>query len=110
MERFVKGDVVVLEFPFSDLTKTKKRPALVVVNLKGDDLILVQITSIKQRDEYSINLDFKDLDKGKLNISSSIRPNRLFTADKSIIEYILGSLNKRKIKEVEDELVKIFRN
>src|SRR3989344_3254258 len=44
MERFVKGEVVVLEFPYSDLSKTKKRPSLVVANLKGDNIILCQIT------------------------------------------------------------------
>lgn len=45
MERFVKGDVVVVPFPFSDLTKAKRQPALVIADLEGDDLILCQITS-----------------------------------------------------------------
>ena len=38
-----------------------------------------------------------------------IRPNRLFTADKSIILYKVGSLKENKIKEVENEIIKIFR-
>ncbi|MBP2132373.1 hypothetical protein J2128_000294 [Methanomicrobium sp. W14] len=33
MERFVKGDVLVVPFPFSDLSKTKKRPVLVIASL-----------------------------------------------------------------------------
>lgn len=45
METFVKGDVVIVPFPFSNLTQTKRRPALVVAKLAGDDLILCQITS-----------------------------------------------------------------
>ena len=44
MGAFVKGDVVVAPFPFSDLSATKKRPALVVATLTGDDVILCQIT------------------------------------------------------------------
>ncbi|TET61184.1 MAG: hypothetical protein E3J52_01960 [Promethearchaeota archaeon] len=44
MARFIKGDVVIVPFPFSDLTKSKRRPALVISNLKGDDIILCQIT------------------------------------------------------------------
>ena len=40
MEELVKGDVVVLPFPFSDLSASKKRPALVVATLRGDDIIL----------------------------------------------------------------------
>ena len=45
MGRFVKGDVVVIPFPYSDLSAGKKRPALVVPCLDGDDVILCQITS-----------------------------------------------------------------
>ena len=37
MGRFVKGDVVVIPFPYSDLSASKKRPALVVTSLDGDD-------------------------------------------------------------------------
>jgi len=45
MAKFIKGDVVVIPFPFSDLTQTKRRPALVISALEGDDVILCQITS-----------------------------------------------------------------
>ncbi len=45
MATFVKGDVVIVPFPFSDLSQAKRRPALVVAKLTGDDLILCQITS-----------------------------------------------------------------
>jgi mRNA interferase MazF len=53
MGRFVKGDVVVLPFPFSDLSATKRRPALVVAALRGDDIILSQITTANNSDGYS---------------------------------------------------------
>ena len=109
MEEFMKGDVVVLPFPFSDLSKSKKRPALVVSNLIGDDLILCQITSESRVDDYSIVLGNEDFNEGSLNLTSMIRPNRLFTADKSIILYKVGSLKENKIKEVENEIIKIFR-
>jgi len=48
----VKGDVVVVPFPFSDLSQAKRRPALVVAELEGDDLLLSQITSLRVRDSY----------------------------------------------------------
>jgi mRNA interferase MazF len=57
MERFIKGDVVVVPFPFSDLTAAKRRPALIIAELSGDDLILCQITSHKIMDPYSIELN-----------------------------------------------------
>ncbi|MCD4759697.1 type II toxin-antitoxin system PemK/MazF family toxin [archaeon] len=108
MEGFVKGDVVVLPFPFSDLSKSKKRPALVVADIDGDDIILCQITSEVRFDNYSIVLSSEDFEKGSLHLTSLIRPNRLFTADKSIILKRIGSLNKSKIKEVEKGIIKIF--
>ena len=109
MEEFMKGDVVILPFPFSDLSSSKKRPALVVVNLTGDDIILCQITSESRIDDYSIVLENNDFRKGSLNLTSVIRPNRLFTADKSIILYKVGSIKKDKINEVIDEIIRIFK-
>lgn len=47
MERFIKGDVVVVPFPFSDLTAAKRRQALVIAELSGDDLIKVTIDSFE---------------------------------------------------------------
>ena len=50
MGKFVKGDVVVLPFPFSDLSASKKRPALVVASIQPHgDLILCMITSQTSR-------------------------------------------------------------
>jgi len=108
MEEFVKGDVVVLPFPFSDLSKSKKRPAMVIANLEGNDIILCQITSEARVDEHSIVIINSDFKQGSLNLTSLIKPNRLFTADKSIILYKVGSLKPFKIKEVEKEIIKIF--
>ena len=80
MARFVKGDVVVVPFPFSDLTRAKRRPALVIAEMEGDDLILCQITSQRIRDRYAIPIDDKDFQTGSLKQRSNVRPNRLFTA------------------------------
>lgn len=79
MARFVKGDVIVVPFPFSDLTQAKRRPALVLAELEGDDKILCQITSCHIRDRYAVELDDNDFEAGGLRQKSNIRPNRLFT-------------------------------
>ena len=108
MERFVKGDIVVVPFPFSDLTQAKKRPALVVSSLKGDDLILCQITSQNVRDDYAITFEDQDMNNGKLDKASNIRTNRLFSADHHIVLYRIGSLGPAKMQEVIDRLVDII--
>ncbi len=54
MATFIKGDIIVVPFPFSDLTQVKHRPALVIASLTGNDLILCQITSQNVTDIYAI--------------------------------------------------------
>jgi mRNA interferase MazF len=78
--KFVKGDVVVIPFPFSDLSQSKRRPALVVAPLEGNDAILCQITSKTIKDSYAISIDETDFESGSLKQADNIRPNRLFTA------------------------------
>jgi len=107
MGKFVKGDVVVVPFPFSDLSASKKRPALVVATLTGDDVILCQITSKAISDSYAIPLSTADFKTGTLHQDGNIRPNRLFTADSNIILYRAGELTPGKVKEVVAKIVEI---
>lgn len=108
MGAFVKGDVVVTPFPFPDLSATKKRPALVVATLTGDDVILCQITSQAVADSYAVPLADRDFASGDLRQPSNIRPNRLFTAESSIILYCVGTVRAEKMREVLAKLVQIL--
>jgi len=94
-----------LPFPFSDLSSSKKRPALVLSDLQGEDIILCQITSQKISDQYSIDLDEEDIVSGKLIKKSNIRCSRIFTADKSIILYRIGAISHEKFAEVRNQIV-----
>ncbi len=109
MAKFVKGDVVVIPFPFSDLSQSKRRPALVLATLKGDDTILCQITSKNISDNYAVTVDDADFRSGGLKQSSNIRPNRLFTADTHIILYRAGSIKKGKLNQVINKVVEIIK-
>ena len=109
MEKFVKGDVVVVPFPFSDLTQAKRRPALVVSVLEGDDLILSQITSQFVKDSYAISIEGIDFEEGGLKQKSNVRPNRLFTSDTHIVLYRIGNLKKEKLNEIIEKIVEIVR-
>jgi len=97
MGRFVKGEVIVTPFPFSDLKSSVKRPALILASLKGDDVILCQITSKEHlEDPYQIPLGKKDFSKGGLKINSFIKPSILFTIRNSIILYSLGRIKSER--------------
>jgi mRNA interferase MazF len=72
-------------------------------------MVLCQITSQATRDRYSVSLEAEDFSEGHLNQSSSIRPNRLFTADRAIVLYKAGSVLTRKLDQVVDRAVEILR-
>lgn len=108
MARFVKGEVVVVPFPFTDLSQTKRRPALVLAALPGDDCILCQITSRAVRDADAIELKTDDFQRGALDRPSNIRPNRLFTADTGVIVRRIGKLKAHKLDEVIKRVVATF--
>lgn len=108
MGRFVKGDVVVIPFPFSDLSSSKKRPALVLVDLNGNDIILCQITSQSVKDNNAIEIKPSDVENGTLSTISNARPNKLFTADEAIIAYKIGNLKTDKLRMVMKAVIDMF--
>lgn len=108
MGSFIKGDVVIVYFPFSDSSQSKKRPALVLTNLYGDDAIICQITSQDVRDGYSVSLTDTDFVEGGLQRPSNIRPNKLFTLHQAIIDRKVGHINQSKIDEVAAKLGQIL--
>ena len=109
MAKFVKGEIVVVPFPFADLSQSKRRPALVIASLTGDDVILCQITSKTIKDTYAVSLDDTDFAAGSLQQPGNIRPNRLFTADSHIILYSVGSLKAEKVTQVIEKLIEIIK-
>ena len=109
MEKPIAGEVVVIPFPYSDLTQAKRRPALVLVSLKGDDVILCQITSRAKRDGYSLSLVPDDFYRGALKQDSYVRPNRLFTVHKSVILYSVGFIKPGKLSEVLEATAALFK-
>jgi len=98
--------VVLLPFPFSDLSSSKKRPALVIssseFNKKSENVVCCLITSNPAA--FGIKISKKDMESGSLEFESTIKPHRIFTANKSIIYKVLGKLNREKSKLVIKEI------
>jgi mRNA interferase MazF len=108
MGKPVIGEVVVLPFPQTDLQAGKRRPALVVADLTGEDLILCQITTRSRGDGYSVALASADFERGRLNVDSFIRCNRLFTVDYSVIAYAAAKVKPSKLEEVRAKIRQLF--
>src|SRR5260370_37545033 len=98
MGKRLAGEVVVLPFPQTNLQAGKRRPALVVAELTGDDVILCQITRQARSDRYSVALSHADFERGRSAEDSFIRPNRLFTVEHSVILYAAGKVKRLKLE------------
>jgi len=110
MEAFVKGDIVIFPFPYTDLSNTKMRPCLVLSNEMGEDILLCQITSQKStKGPFAIELKKSETDCGSLMIDSYIRANILFTASKHQITKVICKLKKQKYLEVIEKIIKIIK-
>ena len=108
MGKPIAGEVVVLPFPQTDLQVGKRRPALVVADLTGDDVVLCQITTQTRRDPYSVPLLEGDFERGRLTIDSFIRTNRLFTVDQAVILYSAAKVRASKLSEVRAKIRELF--
>jgi len=102
------GEVVVLPFPQINLQSGKRRPALVVADLPGDDLILCQITSQSRSDGFSISLTAADFERGRLALDSFIHCNRLFTVEQSVVLYSTGKIKDAKLQSVKAKIRQLF--
>lgn len=99
-----------MPFPYTDLSSVKKRPAIVIAELKGDDIILAQITSVKRNDENLVNLSKDDFEIGCLDHNSFVIASMIFTADSSTVCYKVGKLKQEKILEIQNKLCELFTN
>jgi len=105
MGKFTVGSVVLVAFPFSNLKGQKIRPALVLANVEFGNLILCQITSKPYSSRTAFCIKSRDFVSGSLPVTSFIRPDKLFTADTTIIKSIAGELSP----EIKDKILKSIR-
>ena len=95
-----KFDLILVDFPFSDLSKIKKRPALVIKSLEGDNTILCQITTKKRWiNKYEVFLP-KASCKGNIKFDSFIYLDMVFTLHKNLIHEKIGEIKDIKLKEL----------
>ena len=103
----MRGEVVVVPFPFSDLEGSKRRPALVLIDLPGPDVVLAAITSTAN-EPNTVPLHETDFRIGKLKHPSFIHPTKLFTAKRSLFAGVAGTITEIKRKEVVAKLVQLL--
>ena len=109
MGTFAAGQVVIVHFPFSDLTASKLRPAVVLAEAGRGDWILCQITSKSYGDDKAISLNAADFAHGSLRLTSYARPGKLFTAHGRLVANQAGELQPGKFSTVRDAVVRMIQ-
>jgi len=93
MTMYKPGDIVVIPFPFSDLTGTKKRPALVLANITSkQEIICMMLTSIQKGSKYEYSISYWK-NAGLLKPTSA-KLHRIFTISYHMVYKKIGRLNQ----------------
>ena len=106
MVKPVAGEIVAIPFPRTD--SGKQRPALVIADLPGADLILCQITSRVHWDTFAVPLDNGDCERGQIGRPCFIRPQRLFTVEQQMCLQSVGKVTAEKFDEVFKRVRSLF--
>ena len=106
-----RGDIVLIKFPFTDLTSTKVRPALIIsnknYNTTQNDVILILITSNVSRispDDYFLDPNNPEFSKTGLKQASVFRVGKIQTLSKKLLNSKLGTIGTNTLKEIENRL------
>ncbi|MBS4000997.1 MAG: type II toxin-antitoxin system PemK/MazF family toxin [Desulfobulbaceae bacterium] len=107
-------EIVLVPFPYSDLTSVKRRPVVILSNNRFNenrkDLVVAAITSKEFTDEYSVIITNNELEYGILPEPSVIKISKLFTIHKSKVVKKFSILNHSSFEEVTKKLRLLFEN
>lgn len=108
-----KGTIVLIPFPFTDLSSHKVRPAVVLSDgLKGDDVVLAFISSQESKKKEPTGVLIARTSKGftetGLKEDSVVRVSKIVTLDKKIMLGTLGSVSKETGKEIDSKIKTLF--
>ena len=109
MGLFAVGTVISLPFPFSDLSSSKVRPALILAQASPEDRILCQISSHAYRDPKAVELGKSAFVSGGLKVTSYARPGKLFTAHQSLVLREEGRLKEGILAAVQKQVISLFQ-
>jgi mRNA interferase MazF len=102
------GAVVLVPFPFSDLTQAVLRPAVALADVGRGDWILCQVTSNAYGDPLAESLNSSDFQVGSLHRASFARPGKLFTANHRVITAAAGVLSVEAMRRIGEAVIRII--
>ncbi len=104
------GVVVTVLFPFSDLSSSKLRPAIVLADSGRGDWILCQLTSKSYSDISAVQIEDEDFVSGSLHLTSYARPGKIFTANQSLMVTQIGKLKDDSFRKVANAVIHLLQS
>jgi mRNA interferase MazF len=102
-----KGDIVLITFPFTDLSGTKLRPAVVLADTSLDLTVCFITTQLGFQEKTDILL--QPSQTNGLRRQSLIRSSKIATLDKSLAKGLLGRLSQTEISQLNTNLKLLFQ-
>ncbi len=102
-----KGDIVLITFPFTNLTGSKLRPAVILADTTHD-LTVCFITTQLQWQESTDVVITPNLSNG-LKKQSLVRTSKIATLDKTLVKGLLGQLTANELSDLNDKLKRLFQ-
>ncbi len=102
-----KGEIVLIPFPYTDLTGTKNRPALILVEKETDLAVSFITTQLKWREQSDLELE-PTIENG-LKKTSLVRLSKLTTIDKDLVIGKIESISSKDLIDLNKNLIALFQ-
>lgn len=102
-----KGDIVLITFPFTDLTGSKLRPAIVLTETVRDTTVCFITSQMNWQEQTDLVLNLND--QNGIKKQSLVRTSKIATVDKTFVQGLLGRLNANEITDLNNKLKIIFQ-
>jgi mRNA interferase MazF len=103
--KYKQGDIILLPYPYTDLSNTKQRPAVIISkdSINFQNYIVAKITSVIRGDKFSFPIASTDIDR-ELKYQSEVRTNEVFTVNSTIIIKKFASFKKQPLKRLTESV------
>ena len=103
--KYNQGDIILLPYPYTDLSNTKQRPAVIISkdSVHKQNYIVAKITSVIRGDRFSFPISPADIDR-ELKFDSEVRTNEVFTVSPTIIIKRFASFKKEPLKRLTESV------
>ena len=106
-------DLLLVPFPFSDQSGRKVRPVIVISNNEfnkhSDDALVIGVTSNISKDKYTISLNNRDLEEGKLSTVCCIKVENVLKIERDLIIKKIGKVNQNILTNISTKLFEIIK-